>query len=64
MLQKFFQTEEEANTEVRRGNAWGSLVFDKNYTNALNERVESGRYADNATIDASDVNVRLDMSSE
>ncbi|XP_018804572.1 PREDICTED: ABC transporter G family member 20 [Bactrocera latifrons] len=61
---KFFQTEEAANAEVRRGNAWGSLVFDKNYTNSLNERVESGRYADNATIDSSDVNVRLDMSNQ
>ncbi|XP_020718098.1 ABC transporter G family member 20 isoform X2 [Ceratitis capitata] len=61
---KFFQTEAEANEEVRLGNAWGSLVFDQNYTLALNERVESGRFADNATIDASDINVRLDMSNQ
>lgn len=49
---------------MRRGRAWGSLIFKSNYTAALVERTESGRYAEDATIESSDVDIRLDMSSE
>lgn len=50
--------------EVERGRAWGSLVFQKNYSESLVERTEAGRYASDYTIEASDVDVRLDMSSK
>lgn len=49
---------------VRRGKAWGSLVFASNYTDSLVERTENGRYTDDATVESSDLNVRLDMSSK
>ena len=49
---------------MRRGKAWGSLVFSNNYTDALMERTESGRFTDDATVEASDLNVKLDMSSK
>lgn len=49
---------------VRRGQAWGSLVFAENYTDSLVERTENGRYTDDATVESSDLNVKLDMSSK
>lgn len=63
-LQKMFNTDEEAHEEVKRGRAWGSIVFQSNYSESLVERVEGGRYASDYTIEASDVDVRLDMSSK
>lgn len=63
-LQTFYETEEEAFEEVRRGRAWGALVFAANYSESLVERVEAGQFAEESTIDAAAVSVRLDMSSE
>lgn len=48
---------------VKSGQAWGSLVFASNYTESLIERTENPRYVDNATVDASDLGIKLDMSS-
>lgn len=59
-----FNSDEEAYEEVRRGRAWGSMVFQSNYSESLVERTEAGRYATDFTIEASDVDVRLDMSSK
>lgn len=50
--------------EVERGRAWGAMVFRSNYSNALVERTEQGRSADDYTIEASDIGIRLDMSSK
>lgn len=58
-----FNSDEEAHEEVRRGRAWGSIIFQSNYSESLVERTEGGRYATDYTIEASDVDVRLDMSS-
>lgn len=62
--QKLFDSDEAAFEEVRRGFAWGSMIFQSNYSEALVERTESGRYADDSTLLASDININLDMSSE
>jgi len=59
-----FQHFEAAYEEVRRGRAWAALVIQPNYTDALVERVEDGRYADDATVEASDLGVRMDWSSK
>ncbi|XP_037950080.1 ABC transporter G family member 20 [Teleopsis dalmanni] len=64
MTVKFLQSDEEAFQEVKRGKAWGSLIFSSNYSESLVERIESGRFTDDATVEASDVNVRLDMSNQ
>lgn len=50
--------------EVERGRAWGAIVFQSNYSESLVERTEAGRYAEDWTIEASDVDIRMDMSSE
>lgn len=50
--------------QVRRGYAWAALVIQPNYTNALVERVEDGRYAEDSTVEASDLGVRMDWSSK
>lgn len=63
-FQGFYNTEEESYEEVRRGRAWGSLIFKSNYTTSLVDRTENGRYAEDATIEASDVDIRMDMSSK
>lgn len=49
---------------MRRGKAWGALVFAANYSDALVERTEAGQFADDWTLESSDVSVKLDMSSE
>lgn len=50
--------------EVERGRAWGAMIFQSNYSAALVERTEQGRYTDDYTIEASDIGIRLDMSSK
>lgn len=62
-LQRHMETEEEAIALVKRGKAWGSLVFSSNYSEALNERFENPN-TDDANIDSSLLEVKLDMSSE
>ncbi|KAI8121739.1 hypothetical protein FF38_00340 [Lucilia cuprina] len=64
MVVTFTSSDEEANEMVRRGQAWGSLVFADNYTESLVERTENGRYTDDATVESSDLNVKLDMSNQ
>ncbi|XP_037813474.1 ABC transporter G family member 23 [Lucilia sericata] len=64
MVVTFTNSDEEANEMVRRGQAWGSLVFADNYTESLVERTENGRYTDDATVESSDLNVKLDMSNQ
>lgn len=62
-LQRHMETEEEAIALVKKGKAWGSLVFSSNYSEALNERFENPN-TDDANIDSSLLEVKLDMSSE
>uniref|UniRef100_A0A1A9WH88 ABC transmembrane type-2 domain-containing protein n=1 Tax=Glossina brevipalpis TaxID=37001 RepID=A0A1A9WH88_9MUSC len=64
MMMIFTHTDDEAADLVRQGKAWGSLTIANNFTQALTERIESGRYADNGTLDASELNLRLDMSNQ
>lgn len=40
------------------------MVFKSNYSQSLVNRTEAGRDADNHTIEESDVEIRLDMSSK
>lgn len=62
--QEFYGSEEDANEEVRRGRAWGAMVFQKNYSDSLVERTQMGRTADQWVLEASDLAVRFDMSSK
>lgn len=62
--QEFYGSEEEAKEEVRRGRAWGAMVFQKNYSESLVERTQMGRSADPWVLEASDLAISLDMSSE
>lgn len=63
-LQQIYNTNEEAIKEVERGRVWGAMIFQKNYSESLVQRTEAGRYATDYTIEASDVDVRMDMSSK
>lgn len=62
--QELYDSDEAVYEVVRRGHAWGSIVFSANYSESVLERSEQGRFADQATLDFSDVNVRLDQSSK
>lgn len=64
MTQELFGSDEDARLEVKRGKAWGAMIFQSNYSAALVERTEQGRSADDYTIEASDIGINLDMSSE
>lgn len=63
-MQQIYNTDAEALAEVERGRAWGAMVFQKNYSESLVERTETGRYATDYTIESSDIDVQMDMSSE
>ena len=64
MFQTHFRSDEEAFESVRRGKAWGALIFSSNYSESLIDRTEYGQNVPNGVLDAADLNVRLDMSSE
>lgn len=64
MIQTYFDTEEGAKREVSRGRAWAAITFASNYSESLVQRTEDGQGAEEWTIEASDVNVQLDMSSK
>ncbi|XP_055375521.1 ABC transporter G family member 20 [Condylostylus longicornis] len=64
MVLKYFPDDDSAFEEVRRGRAWGVVVFAKNYSDSLVERTESGRSVDDYTIESAEVAIRLDMSNQ
>lgn len=59
-----FETIGEAQQFVRKGHAWAAIEFSDNYTESLMKRVEDGKDADSYALDASDLNIWVDMSSE
>ncbi|KAG7190145.1 hypothetical protein KM043_006275 [Ampulex compressa] len=62
---KVYYPDADAATEaVRRGEAWGSLYFTENFTDALVARMALGRDSDEETLDQSEVRVWLDMSNQ
>ena len=61
--QTHFGTDEEAFEWVRRGKAWGAMVFSHNYSESLVDRVEYGQNAESHIIDAAQLDVKMDMSS-
>lgn len=61
--QQLFDSDEAAYEEVRRGRAWAAMIFQSNYSDSLVERTEAGRYAEDYTIEASDIQIKMDMSS-
>lgn len=63
-IQKYYENEELAAGEVRKGKAWGSLAFSHNYSESLKERTEYGQNVEDYIINAADLNVQLDMSSK
>ncbi|XP_030375746.1 ABC transporter G family member 20 [Scaptodrosophila lebanonensis] len=64
MVVNYMADDEAAYDEVRRGRAWAALVFQPNYTSALVERTEMGRYAENDTIEESDLGIRMDWTNQ
>lgn len=59
-----FDTDEAAYEEVKRGFAWASVIFPSNFTEGLSNRVDYGVNVDNISIEASEIEIRMDMSSE
>lgn len=64
IIQKYYKDVEQANERVRKGKAWGSMVFSQNYSESLVERTENGQNIEDYVIDSADLIVRLDMSSK
>lgn len=61
---KIYGSDSEAKDSVKRGKAWGALTFPSNYSMALMERVEAGRFAEDAILDEATMSVTMDMSSK
>uniref|UniRef100_A0A1L8DDG1 Putative abc transporter g family member 20 n=1 Tax=Nyssomyia neivai TaxID=330878 RepID=A0A1L8DDG1_9DIPT len=59
-----YSSDGEAEESVRRGKAWGAVSFPQNYSIALVERMELGRYAEESTLDTSMMSVTMDMSND
>lgn len=59
-----FDSDEAAYDEVKRGNAWASVIFPSNFTLGLSNRIDFGANVDNISIEASEIQIRMDMSSE
>ena len=59
-----FDTEDEARNAVKKGDAWGAITFPSNYTDSLEVRLNDGKFADDWSIDYSNVEITMDMSSE
>nr|XP_033203519.1 ABC transporter G family member 20 isoform X2 [Bombus vancouverensis nearcticus] len=61
---KYYPDPESARDAVRDGDAWGTLYFTENFTDALVARMALGREADEETLDQSEIRVWLDMSNQ
>lgn len=64
ILYELYDSAEAAEQHVQSGHVWGSITFAANYSAALFERSAMGRYAEPEALDWSNVDVRLDKSSE
>lgn len=64
ILKEYYPDPESALEAVRRGQAWGTLYFTENFTDALFARMTLGKEADDETLDSSEIRVWLDMSSK
>lgn len=62
-LQKYVKTEQEAIKLVQNGEAWGSLLFPKDFTKGVTERIWNPT-TEGSYLDASMVDIKLDMSSK
>lgn len=62
-MQKLFENEVDALKATQEGSTWGYLMFPENFTEKLFERVMSGAFVDESTINASQITVRLDETS-
>lgn len=64
LSQEYYRDLESAMDAVRNGDAWGTLYFTENFTDALVARMALGRDSDDETLDQSEIRVWLDMSSK
>ncbi|GBP77024.1 ABC transporter G family member 20 [Eumeta japonica] len=64
IVKEYYPDVDSALDAVRVGDAWGTLYFNENYTDALSARLALGNIADNETIESSEVQVWLDMSNQ
>ncbi|XP_053995449.1 ABC transporter G family member 20 isoform X1 [Hylaeus anthracinus] len=64
MIKVYYPDPATAMDAVRKGDAWGTLYFTENFTDALVARMALGREADDETLDQSEIRVWLDMSNQ
>ncbi|CAL8072610.1 unnamed protein product [Orchesella dallaii] len=61
---KIFNTEEDALTAVQEGKTWGFIKFPNEFSSLFWERAATGANVDEATLNGSEIIVRLDESSK
>lgn len=54
---------DSAKDMVRAGHAWAALVFNKNFSDSLRERIDGGRDVENYIIESGAVQIFQDISS-
>ncbi|XP_021960922.1 ABC transporter G family member 20 isoform X3 [Folsomia candida] len=60
----FYENETAAISEIEKGNMWGYISFPSNFSEAMIERGISGNLADNETLHASRIKIKMDMSNQ
>lgn len=50
--------------DLRKGKLSGMIYFDKNFTQALQRRLENLRYTEDGDIETGEIKIWLDMSSK
>ncbi|XP_043266202.1 ABC transporter G family member 20 isoform X1 [Colletes gigas] len=64
MIKVYYPDPDTAMDAVRKGDAWGTLYFTENFTDALVARMVLGRDANDETLEQSEIRVWLDMSNQ
>ncbi|XP_031629128.1 ABC transporter G family member 23 isoform X2 [Contarinia nasturtii] len=64
MVIELYDSDEAAYNEVQRGRAWATMIFKSNYSESLIRRTEDGRDVADWDIEASDIEIRMDMSNQ
>ncbi|KAK6618806.1 hypothetical protein RUM43_013197 [Polyplax serrata] len=64
IVQDNFDSLSQAREAVEKGQAWGVIHFNENYSQALFDRIDLGSEAPEETVTSADILVNLDMSNQ
>ncbi|XP_004530724.1 ABC transporter G family member 23 [Ceratitis capitata] len=60
----YYKTEDEAYSAAKRTEVLGYIMFPSNFSESIKTRMEDGRYADDGTVENSEMSVHIDMTDQ